>query len=49
MPSMSNDTEGNMNKRSQAKAQREAQWRARLARFVSSGQTILEFCRAEGV
>lgn len=38
-----------MNKQSEAKAQSEAQWRARFARFFNSGQTILEFCRAEGV
>ena len=30
-------------------AEREAQWRDRLARHASSGQSIEAFCRAEGV
>lgn len=30
-------------------AQRELAWRDRMARFASSGQSVTEFCRHEGV
>lgn len=40
-----------MNKQASAAqpAERKAQWRERLARHASSGQSIEAFCRAEGV
>ena len=40
-----------MNKQASAaqQAEREAHWRERLARHATSGQSIVDFCRAEGV
>jgi hypothetical protein len=48
---MFNTTEGTMRKRGLAavQAQRELQWRDRLARQVASRQSITAFCRSEGI
>jgi len=48
---MFNTTEETMSKRGLAavQAQRELQWRDRLARQVASRQSITAFCRSEGI
>jgi transposase-like protein len=48
---MFNPTEGTMSKRglAAAQAQRELEWRDRLARQVASRQSITAFCRSEGI
>ena len=46
---MLNATEAYISRRGQSRAQLEAVWRERLGRQATSGQSIAEFCRREGI